>query len=203
MDYVIYVCDTETTGLDPFRNDVIELSLYRLSDDVQKTWCLKPSNQNNIEAAALRINGHKIEDITHQTKQGREQYQDPNKVIVQVENWMGEDGMPAEQRILVSHNVHFDKGMLEQLWIKCNAKDTFPFGRRALDTMAIAFFSDWCRGELAEGYHLGSLTKKYGITNSKAHTAEADTKACKEVFLKQVEAFKKALHAQNSLLCRE
>jgi DNA polymerase III epsilon subunit-like protein len=197
MDYVIYVADTETTGLDPVKNDVIELSLYRLSDDVQKTWCLKPTNFASIEAAALRINGHKLEDITHQTKQGREQYGEPSKVIVEIENWMAEDAVPADQRILVSHNVMFDKWMMEQLWVKCGARDTFPFGRRTLDTMSIAFFWDWCKGELAEGYHLGSLTKKYGITNSKAHTAEADTRACKEVFMKQVDAFRKVLNAEN------
>ena len=29
--YVIYVCDTETTGLDAVQNDVIELSIDRKS----------------------------------------------------------------------------------------------------------------------------------------------------------------------------
>lgn len=194
MNYVIYVADVETTGLDYFKNDVIELSLYRLTDDTQKTWCLKPINTDSIDSGALRINGHKLEDITHQTKYGKETYKDPNKVIVEIENWIMEDDVPTENRILCGQNIGFDKIMLEQLWFKCNAKDTFPFGRRMMDTMMIEFFLDWCKGSMAEGYSLANLTKKYGVVNAKAHTAAADTKSTKEVFEKQVEFFKKILN---------
>ncbi len=192
MDYQIYIIDTETTGLN-LENDVIELSIIRLSDDTQKTWCLKPFNFETIDPGALRINGHKIEDLKHETKFGKDTYRDPNKVIVEVENWIMEDGISSEKRIFAGQNSAFDKFMLEHLWKKCNSFDTFPFGRRLLDTMSIEFFLDWCKGSLAEGYSLSNLTKKYGITNSKAHSAEADTKATKEVLLKQMETFKKIL----------
>ena len=193
MNYVIYVADVETTGLDSHINDIIELSLYRMSDDIQKTWCIKPTNLDNIEAAALRINGHKLEDIRHETKVGRDTYKDPTKLIVEIENWMMEDGMPTENRVLCGQNIAFDKAMLEQLWVKCSSKETFPFGRRTMDTMQIQFFMDWCKGEMAEGYSLNNLIKRYGVKNEKAHTAEADTKATKEVFDKQVALFKSIL----------
>lgn len=197
MEYVIYVADVETTGLDSRLNDVIELSLHRLTDGQQRTWQLKPTNVNNIEAAALRINGHKLEDLLHETAYGRQTYRDPNQVIIEVENWLAEDGMPTEKRILVGQNINFDKDMFEQLWTKCNSRDSLPFGRRIMDTMQIEFFLDWCKGTMAEGYSLNNLVKKYGIKNEKAHTAEADVKATKEVFEKQVEFFKKVL-AQGS-----
>jgi DNA polymerase III alpha subunit (gram-positive type) len=197
MEYVVYVADVETTGLDSRLNDVIELSLHRLSDGQQKTWQLKPLNVNTIEADALRINGHKLEDLLHQTIYGRETYRDRNAVIVEVENWLADDGVPTEKRVLCGQNINFDKDMFEQLWIKCNSKDSLPFGRRIIDTMQIEFFLDWCKGEMAEGYSLKNLTKKYGIVNAKAHTAEADVKATKEVFEKQVEFFRKVLNAQN------
>lgn len=196
MDYVIYVADTETTGLSILHNDVIELSLYRLTDNVQKTWHIKPINYNTIDTGALRVNGHKLEDLKHQTKFGIDTYKDASKTIVEIENWISEDGMPAEKRILAGHNIAFDKNMLEQLWIKCDSKDTFPFGRRSIDTMQIEFFMDWCKGSMAEGYSLNNLVKKYGVKNEKAHSAEADTKATKEVLEKQVEFFKKVLSSQ-------
>lgn len=192
--YTLYVCDTETTGLNPIKHDVIEVSFYRFSDGVQKTWHLMPSNFDTIESDALRINGHKKEDITHQTKFGRDTYQKPNEVIVEIENWLAEDNMPASNRIIVGQNAAFDKEMLKQLWTKCGCEDLFPFGRRILDTMQIEFFLDWCKDSLAEGYSLNNLVKKYGIKNEKAHTAAADVKATKEVFEKQVEYFKKVLN---------
>ena len=193
MNYILYICDTETTGLDPIKNDVIELSLYRLSDDMQKTWCLKPINVDNIETAALRINGHKLEDITHQTKYGKDTYLDPNQIIVDIENWMADDNVPATQRVLVGANTGFDKAMLDQLWIKCNSPDTFPFGRRYLDIQQIEFFLNMCQDNMLESYSLSNIIKKYGIKNEKSHTAAADTLVAKLVLDKQVEYFKKAL----------
>lgn len=193
MEYVVYVADVETTGLDSRLNDVIEMSLYRMSDGQQKTWCLKPINTNNIDAAALRINGHKLEDLLHQTKYGRETYREPTSVIIEVENWMAEDGMPTENRVLVGQNINFDKDMFEQLWIKCNSKDSLPFGRRIMDTMQLAFAMDYARGAFSEGYSLSNLIKKYGIKNDKAHTAEADVKATKELFLAQMNELKELM----------
>lgn len=193
-NYTLLVVDIESTGLDNIKNDVIELSLYRMSDNIQKTWCLKPFNFENIEPAALRINGHKIEDITHQTAYGRETYLDPNKVIIDIENWVAEDNVPASNRVLVGANTGFDKGMLDQLWIKCNSSDTFPFGRRYIDIQQIEFFLNMCENNMLDSYSLSNIIKKYGITNSKSHTAAADTVAAKEVFEKQIEFFKKVLN---------
>lgn len=197
--FSFYVTDIETTGLDSHVHDVIELSMYRLGGndpetiDAQKTWCLKPLNPDHIDPVSLRINGHKLEDLLHKTKEGRERYLEPSKIIVDVENWMSEDGFPAEKRFLIGQNVGFDKDRLEQLWIKLNSKDSFPIGRRVMDTMIVELFFDFCKGQFAEGYSLNNLNKKYGIKNEKAHTAEADVKATKEVFEKQVEYFKSLL----------
>jgi DNA polymerase III epsilon subunit-like protein len=196
MNYAFYVTDIETTGLDSHLHDVIELSLWRMGADdevAQKTWCFKPLKPDTIEAAALRINGHKLEDLLHKTKEGRERYLDPSTALVDVENWIAEDGLPAANRFLIGQNVAFDLERLEQLWTKCNSRDSFPLGRRYLDTMVIELFVDFCKGQFAEGYSLNSFVKKYGIKNEKAHTAAADVKATKEVFEKQVEFFKKAL----------
>jgi DNA polymerase III alpha subunit (gram-positive type) len=102
--------------------------------------------------------------------------------------------VPATHRALLGQNISFDKDMLEQLWIKCDSKDSFPFGRRYLDTMIVEIFLDYCKGEIGEGYSLSNLVKKYAVRNEKAHTAEADVKATKEVFLKQVAYLKDIIY---------
>jgi len=197
MNYEFYIADSETTGLDPVENDVIETSLIRLSTQEQKTWLLKPININNISTNALRVNGHKLEDILHQTKEGRENYLDPNKIIVDIENWVMDDGVPAQNRFLIGQNIGFDRSMFENLWKKCNASGSFPFGRRMIDTMGIELFFDYCIGKFAEGYSLSNLTKKYGVKNEKAHSAAADTKATKDVFLAQVNFLKKLIKSES------
>ena len=201
MNFSFYVIDIETTGLDSHLHDVIELSIHRLGregEDAQKTWCLKPLTPDTIDPVSLRINGHKHEDLLHQTKEGRERYQDPSQIIIDVENWLSEDGMPAEKRFLIGQNVAFDRERLEQLWVKLQSRDSFPFGRRYMDTMVVELFLDYCKGQFESAYNLGTLIKKYGVTNSKAHTAAADVKATKEVFEKQVEAFRILLDRANT-----
>lgn len=191
--YVFYICDIETTGLDAQAHDTIELSLLRLGDDsdnAQKTWCFKPLSPDTIDLAALRINGHLLPDLLHQTKEGRERYLEPNKVLVEIENWLASDDMPAEKRFLVGQNISFDKVRLENLWSKCGCKESFPFGRRVLDSMVIELAIDYARGEFAEGYSLKNIAKKYGVVNSKAHTAAADVMATKQVFEKQIDFLK-------------
>lgn len=192
-NYELYFADIETVGLG-LDQDIIELSLYRLSNGSQKTWKLKAVNTENIDDGALRVNGHKREDITWMTKFGRETYLEPNKAIIDIENFILEDGVSAETRALVCQNAIFDKPRLEELWKKCGTPDSFPFGRRYMDTIVIAMFMDYIQGTQSEGYSLANLTKKYGIKNTKAHSAEADTVACKDVFLKQVEELRKKIN---------
>jgi len=193
MKYEFYILDSETSGMSITAHDIIELSIIRLSNNEQRTWCIKPFDPDCYEPAALKINGHKLEDLKHQTQYGRDTYQDPNKVIIEIENWLMEDGLPSEDRCTIGQNVSFDLTRLEQLWSKCNSRDSYPFGRRYLDTMVIEMFLDYCKGDTDNYYNLNSIIKKYGVKNDKKHTAAADTKATKELFEKQVELFKKIL----------
>lgn len=190
--FSIYVLDTETTGLDPDRNDVIELSIYRLSDDVQKTWCMKPFRLDTIEAAALKINGHKLEDLRHETKIGRETYLDPRKIIIEVENWMMEDGVSSEDRILLGQNPSFDKAFLEKLWEKCESRGTFPFGRKMMDTIQIVLLMDLAKNFKRKGYGLGALIGDFDLKKEKAHRADADTRMTKDLWLKLLSIAKEA-----------
>ena len=201
MSFVIYGVDTETTGVSTHKgHSPIEISLIRFasenSPEEQKTWFLQPASFENIEVAALKVNGHKLEDLKHQTEEGRKKYHKPSEVLVEIENWVTEDGLLGDQRYLVGHNVNFDANMLQYLWHTQESLDSYPFGRRVLDTMMIEFFLDWSADKVAPGYRLQDLTKKYGVTNSKAHSADADTRAMKEVFEKQRDFFKKVLAKQ-------
>lgn len=185
-DFILYGCDTETTNLSPIDGEPIEISLFRLPTEEYRTWCLQPITLDKIQPEALRINGHKLEDILGRTKLGQERYRKPEEALIDIENWVAEDGMPASNRILLGHNVHFDREMLSFLWKKCNTYDTFPFNDKyALDTMQIEFFFNYINGSFMEGYSLRNLAKKYNIKQERAHSAEDDTKVMIEIFKNQ------------------
>jgi DNA polymerase III epsilon subunit-like protein len=190
--YEIYACDTETTGIE-LENDIIEVSLIRLSTGEQKTWFLRPLNVENISTDALRINGHKLEDLKGLTAFGKETYLDPQSVVLEIEKWVCDDFVSSDDRFLMGQNLPgFDKPMLEALWKKCNANETYPFSRRrSIDTMGIELVFDLAKNNIAEGYSLRNLCKKHGIINSKAHSASSDCLATKEIFLKQIDYIRK------------
>lgn len=193
MKYELYVCDVETTGLLP-ENDIVEVSFYRLSNNDQKTWCIKPIRTDNIQPDALRVNGHNLDDLLHNTKEGKERYIPAEKATAEIENWLMEDMHPAEERLLVGHNIcGFDKDMLIGMWNKVNANETFPFNKRLmLDTMQIQVFMDVIGiTEQSEYYNLSSLIQKYGIKKEKMHRAAADVRATKSLFLKQANIIRK------------
>lgn len=193
--FIIYVFDTETTGLDADKNEIIEISFYRMSDNAQKTWFLKPSNYDSIQSDALRINGHKLEDLQMLTKYGKDTYQDPAKAIVEIENWMVDDLGTSEDRVLVGQNPSFDLEFIRKLWARTGNMETFPFGNRPflIDTRQIALYLDIVNNERSQYYNLSSLVEKYGVKKLKSHTSTTDTIMTKDLFLAQVDTVAKAL----------
>lgn len=195
MDYPfqIYVADTETTGLNYLSHEIIELSIFHLNKERQKTWFLKCNRPEVAEIDALRINKHVLADISHQTAEGREKYKEPASVIVDIENWMMEDLSSPGDKILCGQNISFDADFLEKLWDDNGSKETYPFGNRPflLDTRQIELFINLVDGSRNDYYNLGSLVEKYKVKKEKAHRADADVRMTVKVFLEQLKVFKK------------
>lgn len=203
MSYVQYIIDTETTGTDPIRHDIIEVCFWRLGDAESKTWWLTPLSPENIEEEALQINKHLREDILHQTKEGREKYKHPSEVLPEIEMWLMEDGAAAEERVFIGQNPMFDYEFLLALWRKMKAEKEFPFGYwipnrdgsernqgYIMDTMQLARLIDVCTGKKRARYGLGALVKDFSVTKSTAHRADGDVKMTKELYEKIIAVLK-------------
>ena len=196
MDYILYVCDTETTGQDPQKHDVIEVSFWRIDSKIlsgekielneQKTWYLTPLNSQAIEEKALYINKHKREDILHQTTEGRELYKNPHETIDEIEAWIMDDDVSLDDRVFIGQNPKFDYDFLVELWKKTGNENSFPFSPFILDTIQIARMIDVCMGKKRSRYNLGSLVKDFGVTKARAHRAADDTKMTKDLVVKQL-----------------
>lgn len=197
--YKIYVVDTETCGLDPNLHDVIEASFLRFSIDSpesfeQYTWYVKATNPETIQEKALKVNGHKKEDILHLTKEGKEKYLEPSEAIAQIESWVMSDDMTINDRVLMAHNAAFDSEFLQKMWEKNGAKDTYPFNRKfVIDTLQLTRLIDVCTGTHRERYNLESLVKDFGVTKRNAHRAHDDVLMLRDVFVKQILPLRDAL----------
>jgi DNA polymerase III alpha subunit (gram-positive type) len=210
MQYVIYVIDTETTGLDPLLHDIIEISLYRVNflngkelDGEQRTWLIKAARPENIQADALAKNGHKREDILCQTDFGKEHYQPVEKVIEEIEEWIATDNMSAHDRVFAGQNPMFDFNHMEETWRRNNSSDTFPFltgiNKLIVDTKQIALFFDICLGQKRDRYNLGSLVKSFGVKKGKAHRADEDTRMTKDLLFVFINSIFESINGKFSL----
>jgi DNA polymerase III epsilon subunit-like protein len=83
--------------------------------------------------------------------------------------------------------------MMERLWMNCKASDSFPFGRRIIDTQQLDILLDIVMGTKCDSYSQSALLKKYGLKNEKTHTAAADVLANKQLFEKQLANLKKLI----------
>ena len=170
-----YILDVESTGRDPIKNDIIEISIIRYSTKEQQTFNLKPLNKDSIEIEALKVNKYTIEEIMN--------FEDPKKVIPKIENFLLNDDKTANERVIVGHNVEFDIKFLIELWNKCDTKDSYPFSYHYLDTKQIAMYNDFIfNSDYSERYSLNKLIERYGIKKQKLHRAESDTKMTLELF---------------------
>jgi DNA polymerase III alpha subunit (gram-positive type) len=193
--YIIYVIDTETTGLDAKENDVIEVSMCRFifgqKEREQKTWLIKAQHPETIDDVALRINKHKREDILCLTKYGKDNYKDPAAIVVEIEQWMADDDVSAVDRIFAGHNPVFDLDMLKELWSRADSSDTFPFMTRAndrvLDTKQLAAMIDVCTGRRRRFYNLSTLVKSFSVKKARAHTAAGDVQMTTDLLVKMLE----------------
>jgi len=199
--YILYVCDTETTGIEVGKHEIIELSLIRLVLDdsekcEQKTWKLRALKPETISEEALLKNGHKREDILCLSKYGRENYHHPNEILPEIENWIAEDNMSAHDRVLGGQNIEFDYEHMFELWKEQQAEDTFPFtvghNKLVVDTKHLAIIIDLCVGRKRELYNLSALVKAFGVKKQKAHRAETDTIMTKDLLVSQLNGIKAA-----------
>jgi DNA polymerase III epsilon subunit-like protein len=202
MTFTAYVLDTETTGTDPIKNDVIELCIWRLNEDVGKLWHFKPFSIENIEDEALEVNGHKRQDLIWKTSFGKETYKDPSVVLPEIEEWIMSDGAAASDRIIIGQNPDFDYQFLINLWKKAGSEHTFPFGSWTqdgrnlgflLDTIQIARLIDLFVGRRRNAYNLSALVKDFGVTKSTAHRADGDVKMTRDLFIKMTNPIKEIL----------
>lgn len=206
--YVIYICDTETTGLDASQHEVVEISMSRIipQDDnsyneEQRSWLIKAINPKTISDEALAINGHKREDILHISKFGKENYLLPQAVVDDIEMWMMGDNVSAMDRIFAGQNPNFDIDMLKAMWRRNNRTDEdFPFaverGNRVVDTKMIVTLFDICTGRRRKYYGLGKLVKACGVKKDKAHRADGDVRMTRDLLLKLIAIIQPAVAEQ-------
>lgn len=155
------VIDTETTGLSPTYDSLIEVAACRVqNNEIVDTY-------SSLINPGFAIDEY-IAELTGITNDMLSAAPDAAAVLRQFKDFVGDS-------VLVAHNANFD---INFLYDSCQNVLDEPFSNSFIDTMRIAkrVFPDF------DHYRLKDLVKHYGITHNDTHRALGDAKATKEVY---------------------
>lgn len=174
--------DTETTGTDPNKHEIIELAVIiarqvpregrgpKLEIIEEIEWKIKPEHLETADEVALRVNGYNEVDwmFASELKPVMEQF-----------------AKKVQSCSFVSHNIVFDYGFVTKAFEKTGVENNMHYVK--LDTISLAFARLYDAPQ-ADKFSLKALCELLKVENSKAHTALADTRALVAVYKKLMSA---------------
>ena len=159
-----YLIDTETTGLVCGYNEVVEISIIRISDKVQLTRQIRALHPERASLDSLKIIGKS----KYQLSEGISSLE-----AIEISNkFMNEDGLSPKQRCIIAHNAPFDRRFCHNMWETYNS--IFP-ADYWVDTMAIMRKYNKTAGikskvNLQDSLDSLGIVKVAGLHNAKSDT---------------------------------
>jgi len=188
-DRKIFWIDTETTGLDSIKHDIIQLScLVEINGKIEtkEDFLCQPFSYTNIDPVALQINNTTIEDL--KSRQTPQEMHCKLKTVMHkyIDNYTKGHAKfsPA------GFNVRFDVDFLREFFIKNNDKyynSYFDYHLLSVDSLLNILEY---RGLLdLENHKLITACKHFGIELD-AHNALSDITATRKILYKMFQYFK-------------
>ena len=167
--------DTETTGLDVEKHEIIQIGCVLVNQEHASTAVnftvadefeikIKPERIEDAEMVALRINGYDPADwvFAYTLKEAMTLFAEK-----------------TEGAVMVGHNLPFDYAFLMKAFSTTGVPNKMHYHK--LDTISVAFAKSKKRDDI-DKFSLYHLCNIFGIENKKAHTALADARATYELY---------------------
>jgi DNA polymerase III epsilon subunit-like protein len=174
--------DTETTGTNPDRHEIIELAVViarqvpregkgpKLEIIEECEWKIKMERPEVAEEQALRVNGYNEVDWMF---------------AIDRKKAMEEFAKKTQSCTFVSHNITFDYGFVTKAFEETGVESRMHYAK--IDTISLAFARLYDAPQ-ADKFSLRALCELFKIENTKAHTALADTRALVQVYKRLMNA---------------
>jgi DNA polymerase III subunit epsilon len=171
--------DTETTGLDSKKHEIIEIGVVIVSQDFSD-----PSILNLVEEFDIKIKPERISDADPQAL--KINHYDPSqwKEAITLSEAMKIFSEKTKDTIMVCHNTPFDASFLSEAFNKTGIKNQMHY--HTLDTISIAY-AKLSNQKDVDKFSLRVLSEHFGIENKKSHSALSDAKTTFLLYKKLME----------------
>ena len=175
----VFWFDVETTGLDPIKQDIIQLAfLIEIDGDIieGQNLLMQPFDYNAINQEALDVHGRTIKEI--------KTYPDPRivytELIAILEKYVDRYN-PLDKFHPAGYNSRFDLDFLRHFFIK-NEDVYFGswFNYKAIDPLSLLHLLDGIGCVSLDNYRLETVCKHFNIP-LKAHDALSDIHATRDL----------------------
>lgn len=180
--------DTETTGLNPFNNDVIEIGAVIYEDDADMNpvevarfiGAMPSGTGQEINIEALQVNGRNlIDDTVQENNELRKQ------ILMGFAQWLIK--YVNKDTLIIGHNISFDLEFIKQAGVRANLDfDKILSSRKAIDTRQLAMFLHDAGVIDVKNFRLVTIHNElFGLNREEnAHLAIADTLHTADVYFK-------------------
>lgn len=162
-DTVFVVFDLETTGFNPWKEDILEVGAVKIQGGkiaAEFKTLVRPDREISKE----------IQDLTGITPEMVRDAPEPAGVIKDFAEFIGD-------AVVVAHNAQFDTGFLKAKYLQLLER---PFQNASVDTLGLSR-SLWSH---LKSYKLNSVAKELGIELAHHHRAVDDARCAAQIFLK-------------------
>lgn len=177
----IFWLDTETTGLDPVKHDIIQLAgIVEIDGEVKEEFemFMQPQPDAPVSKEALEINGWTVEQL-REFPLPKDQHTYLNLILAKYC-----DRYDKQDKFLIGgQNPKFDIDFLREFYLKNNDKFFGSwFNYHHIDTTTIGALAEY-KGAQLPNFKLETLCKYFKI-ELQAHDALQDIRATREIFYK-------------------
>lgn len=177
--------DTETTGLDPEKNGLIEIAgLVEINGKVEEDFVINSRmfEGDVIAPAAAALQGLTVDEFARQI----DNYHPPKIAFDLLKSWLMswvDRYEPDDKFTVAGYNPQFDVSFVERFFRKMGDPYCFSYIRRAtVDVLSVARFLSWVGVLDVKDHKLETVCSAYGIM-FKAHTALDDIIATRQLAL--------------------
>lgn len=175
----IFYFDTETTGLDPVTNEIIQIAgIIVINGKVEEEfeYFVAPTDYDNISQGALDIHGYQIDQLKNFPPASEVYSKLINILSNHIDKYNRDDKFtPA------GYNANFDIGFLQNFFKRQNDKFYGSwFNHRTLDPLPVLRFLSFCNQLPVADHKLGTICQYFNIELD-AHDALSDIRATRKL----------------------